>query len=111
MLFRSPQCPESNLALTRNAEGWDDFVGESVAWRETDVAKAEAVVGEIKGTGGQARAYAADLRQVAEIDRLVTSFVSDVGRIDILVNCAGVYFPTVSFRSLRWRSKALGGPS
>src|ERR1700733_6590710 len=94
MLFRAPQCPESNLALTRNAEGWDDFVGESVAWRETDVAKAEAVVGEIKGTGGQARAYAADLRQGAEIDRLVTSFVSDVGRIDILVNCAGVYFPT-----------------
>jgi 3-oxoacyl-[acyl-carrier protein] reductase len=60
----------------------------------SDVAKAEAVVGQIKGTGGQARAYAADLRQVAEIDRLVTSFVSDVGRIDILVNCAGVYFPT-----------------
>lgn len=61
----------------------------------SDLKKAEAVVAEIKQAGGEARAYTADLRQVAEIDRLVTSFVEDFGKIDILVNCAGVYFPTV----------------
>lgn len=61
----------------------------------SDLAKAEAVVAEIKQSGGKARAYVADLREVAEIDRLVSAFVADVGRIDILVNCAGVYFPTV----------------
>lgn len=61
----------------------------------SDLARADAVVAEIKRAGGKARAYVADLRQVAEIDRLVSAFVADVGRIDILVNCAGVYFPTV----------------
>lgn len=61
----------------------------------SDIAKAEAVVAQIKQAGGEARAYVADLRQVAEIDKLVSTFVGDFGRIDILVNCAGVYFPTV----------------
>jgi NAD(P)-dependent dehydrogenase (short-subunit alcohol dehydrogenase family) len=35
------------------------------------------------------------LRKVAEIEKLVAAFVADFSRIDILVNCAGVYFPTV----------------
>ncbi|MEK9285148.1 MULTISPECIES: SDR family NAD(P)-dependent oxidoreductase [unclassified Bradyrhizobium] len=60
----------------------------------SDISRAEAVVAEIKARGGKARAYAADLRHVAEIDRLVSAFSSDHGRIDILINCAGVYFPT-----------------
>lgn len=61
----------------------------------SDIAKAEAVVTEIRQAGGEARAYAADLRKVAEIGKLVAGFVGDFGKIDILVNCAGVYFPTV----------------
>jgi 3-oxoacyl-[acyl-carrier protein] reductase len=61
----------------------------------SDLAKAETVVAEIKQAGGEARAYVADLRRIAEIDRLVSTFVADFGAIDILVNCAGVYFPTV----------------
>jgi NAD(P)-dependent dehydrogenase (short-subunit alcohol dehydrogenase family) len=61
----------------------------------SDIAKAEGVVADIKRAGGNARAYSADLRQVAEIERLVAQFVHDFGGIDILINCAGVYFPTV----------------
>jgi 3-oxoacyl-[acyl-carrier protein] reductase len=61
----------------------------------SDLAKAEAVVAEIAQGGGEARAYVADLRQVSQIDALVESFLADFGRIDILINCAGVYFPTV----------------
>jgi 3-oxoacyl-[acyl-carrier protein] reductase len=50
---------------------------------------AEAIVGEIATTGGQALAIQADVSSVIEAQRLVKETVDRFGRLDILVNNAG----------------------
>jgi NAD(P)-dependent dehydrogenase (short-subunit alcohol dehydrogenase family) len=50
-----------------------------------DAARGAAVVEQIEASGGQASFIAADLRDPAEIERLVT----EVGEVDVLVNNAG----------------------
>jgi NAD(P)-dependent dehydrogenase (short-subunit alcohol dehydrogenase family) len=57
----------------------------------SDVKKAEKVAKAIKGG---ARAYVANVAKPAEVARLVEKVISDFGRIDILVNAAGVFYPT-----------------
>ena len=59
-----------------------------------DMTKAEAVAGRITASGGKAKPYVADLTQVREIAKLVASVKADFGRIDILVNSAGLFYPT-----------------
>jgi len=51
--------------------------------------QAEATVGEIAATGGQALAIQADVSSVIEAQRLVKEAVERFGRLDILVNNAG----------------------
>lgn len=58
------------------------------------IAKAGAVADRIVAAGGRAQAYATDIRQVAAIGALIEQVERDLGPIDILVNSAGVYFPT-----------------
>lgn len=41
-----------------------------------------------------AKPYTADVRKQAEVENLVRSVVADFGQIDILVNCAGVFYPS-----------------
>ena len=53
--------------------------------------EADAVVAEIEGKGGTARAFRADLEQVAQIETMVGEIVAALGRIDVLVNCASVF--------------------
>ncbi|MCS5710417.1 SDR family oxidoreductase [Candidatus Berkiella aquae] len=53
--------------------------------------KAEAVVNEIKNTGGNAAAVRADSADPKAIMSMVEEVVSKHGRIDILVNSAGVF--------------------
>lgn len=48
----------------------------------------------ITDRGGIARAYAADVRDAAAIERLVAAIESDLGGIDLLINAAGVFYPT-----------------
>jgi NAD(P)-dependent dehydrogenase (short-subunit alcohol dehydrogenase family) len=52
--------------------------------------KLEWLVGEIAGDGGQALALPADVTDSAQVTRLVESAQNLFGRIDILVNAAGV---------------------
>jgi NAD(P)-dependent dehydrogenase (short-subunit alcohol dehydrogenase family) len=52
---------------------------------------AQAVVRQIEIARGQAIALQADLTQVAEVDRLVEQAVGAFGRLDILINNAGIY--------------------
>lgn len=59
------------------------------------LAKAQAVVDEIDAAGGVARAYAVDIRDVDAIRALVKQVEQDLGPINILVNSAGVYYPTL----------------
>ena len=57
----------------------------------TRLESAEAVVGEIEAAGGEARAFAADLSQIAECGRLADAVIEAFGTVDILVNNAGLY--------------------
>jgi 3-oxoacyl-[acyl-carrier protein] reductase len=52
--------------------------------------KAEAVVKELKAKGVEARAYKADQSSSSDVDHLVKSVAKDFGRLDVLVNNAGV---------------------
>jgi NAD(P)-dependent dehydrogenase (short-subunit alcohol dehydrogenase family) len=54
--------------------------------------KLEGVANEIKKNGGKALAVAGDVSNIADVDRMVTVTVKKFGRLDILVNCAGVLF-------------------
>ncbi len=59
-----------------------------------DMEKALRVAERISAAGGAASPYVADLREVSQIERLVADVVGDFGRIDILVNSAGLFYPT-----------------
>lgn len=59
-----------------------------------NVEKARAVADAIVQAGGKAAAYAADVTQPEQINRVVAQVERDLGPIDILINSAGVYFPT-----------------
>ena len=53
--------------------------------------KANDVVDAIKGEGGVAKAFRADVSKVSEIERLVSEVINEWERVDILVNNAGVF--------------------
>jgi 3-oxoacyl-[acyl-carrier protein] reductase len=60
----------------------------------SDKAKAQAVVDAIGQSGGTARAFACNVAAVAEIEALVAEVITVLGGIDILINSAGVFYPT-----------------
>jgi len=72
------------VALGLAAEGAKVAVNYSRSAKE-----AEAVVHEIEGGGGVARAYQCDVADYAGVQAMVTSIVKDLGGIDVLVNNAG----------------------
>jgi pteridine reductase len=55
-------------------------------------AEAEDLATQITKQGGRARAFAADLERVDEIERMVVEVLSAMGRIDVLVNSASVFY-------------------
>ncbi len=57
-------------------------------WRQQEAAA--RVAGEIQAAGGQARAVAGDLSQPAEAAAVIAAATETFGRIDVLVNNAGV---------------------
>jgi 3-oxoacyl-[acyl-carrier protein] reductase len=59
-----------------------------------DLTKANNVTSKLKDAGLRALPYVADVSSVNEVNSLVDSIQSDMGEIDILINCAGVYFQT-----------------
>lgn len=54
--------------------------------------RGNAVVDEITAAGGDAHFIAADLGESSACDRLVAAAVEHLGRLDVLVNAAGVIF-------------------
>jgi NAD(P)-dependent dehydrogenase (short-subunit alcohol dehydrogenase family) len=56
--------------------------------------KAQRVVDWIVGAGGQAHPFRCDVASVQEIESLVDSVLALFGQIDVLVNSAGVFYPT-----------------
>jgi 3-oxoacyl-[acyl-carrier protein] reductase len=59
---------------------------------------AEEVVAEIKSKGGEAIAFHADVSQEAQVDSLLKSAIDAWGRIDVLVNNAGITRDTLLLR-------------
>jgi 3-oxoacyl-[acyl-carrier protein] reductase len=54
-------------------------------------AGADKVVADIEAAGGKAMAVGADVRNKAEVESLVRAAIDNFGRLDIVVNNAGVY--------------------
>lgn len=80
--------------------GASSGIGELAAWRLAEAGatvlivarsaeKLEAMVEGIRAQGGRAFAYAADLAELEECDRVCQQALADHGRIDILINNAG----------------------
>jgi NAD(P)-dependent dehydrogenase (short-subunit alcohol dehydrogenase family) len=53
-------------------------------------AEIDALVAEVKGAGGEAIARVADVAKRADVDAVVQTAITRFGRVDVLVNCAGV---------------------
>jgi 3-oxoacyl-[acyl-carrier protein] reductase len=56
--------------------------------------KAQRVVDAIVDAGGHAKPFRCDVTSVQEIKSLVDSVLAAFGQIDVLVNSAGVFYPT-----------------
>lgn len=52
--------------------------------------KAQALEGELKEQGVEAKGYASDAASFQEAEKLVGSVIEDMGRIDVVVNNAGI---------------------
>jgi len=67
-------------------------LGAKVALVGRRIEKLEAVKSEIAHSGGEARAYACDIREEDRVRGTVAAILGDFGRIDALVNNAGGQF-------------------
>lgn len=56
--------------------------------------KAQATVDAIAAGGGSARAFVCDVTSVGAIEALIADVITTLGRIDVLINSAGVFYPT-----------------
>lgn len=80
--------------------------GARVAIADIDSAKAEAVAAEITASGAVARAYEVDVVDKAQVQALVEALLADCGRIDVLINAAGVMFirPLTEINTAEWET-------
>lgn len=62
----------------------------AVNYKSNDAA-ATAVVKALTAAGGKAAAFKGDVSKVSEIERIVEAVIGEFGRIDIVVNNAGVF--------------------
>lgn len=72
---------------------------------QQNAAAAAAVVEQIGASGGEAWAYAADVRDEAAVQAMIDATVARWGRLDILVNNAGITAdaPLVRLRPEQWQ--------
>lgn len=64
--------------------------GAAVVIADWNEDKAAAVVGEIKSSGGRAVAVRTDVSNQAQVEAMVARALDAFGRIDVLVNNAGI---------------------
>ena len=64
--------------------------GASIVVNDVALSSAEEVVEEIKGGGGKGIACGGDISQSQDVSRLVQTAVSTYGKVDTLVNNAGI---------------------
>jgi 2-hydroxycyclohexanecarboxyl-CoA dehydrogenase len=78
--------------------------GAKVAVFDRDLAAAEAVAAAIRESGGNARAFACDITERAQVDGAVAATEAAFGPIDVLVNNAGwdVFRPFTKTEPAQW---------
>ena len=64
--------------------------GAMVTLGDIDLAAAEAAAAEVRAGGGQAQAAQVDVRKLAEVKALVARAAHTFGRIDVMINNAGI---------------------
>src|SRR5437870_1580550 len=64
--------------------------GAALGCADVDGAAAEATAARIRAAGGRATALTLDVRDRAAVDAAVAATVREYGRLDVLVDCAGV---------------------
>jgi len=64
--------------------------GATVAIGDTNAEGGQATAGEIRGAGGRASFRACDVADPEQVSALVDGAVADFGRLDVLVNDAGI---------------------
>ncbi|MGB8702588.1 MAG: 3-oxoacyl-[acyl-carrier-protein] reductase [Thermosynechococcaceae cyanobacterium] len=81
------------IALSLAAEGASVAVNYA-----SSSAAADAVVAEIQGMGAQAIALQADMAKASDVEGLIAAVMEKWGRIDVLVNNAGITRDTLLLR-------------
>ena len=66
-------------------------LGDHVVVSDVDAAKMDATESSIRGAGGNVTAFVADVADEAQVERLAEQAIEATGRIDVLVNCAGIF--------------------
>ena len=76
----------------RSPTRWRRSASPSTSYRSRRSAsdEAEALVGEIAAKGGKAKAYSADVADLAAVQAMVGDIVKDFGGLNILINNAGL---------------------
>jgi NAD(P)-dependent dehydrogenase (short-subunit alcohol dehydrogenase family) len=64
--------------------------GAAVIVNDVDLDRARAVAGAIQKDDGKASAVGADVTRREEVERMVAGLMADYGRLDILINNAGI---------------------
>jgi NAD(P)-dependent dehydrogenase (short-subunit alcohol dehydrogenase family) len=79
-------------------------VGAAVAVLDRDGPGAERVAAEIVESGGAARGWALDVADEAAVDQVFAAIAADLGRVDVLLNNAGIAIrrPTVELSRADW---------
>src|SRR5689334_22253780 len=80
----------ARLLADRGASVVVNDLGGSMAGDGADAGPASAVVAEITAAGGAAIADTSDVSTVAGADALIGTAVSEFGRVDALINNAGI---------------------
>ena len=73
--------------------------GYDIVLSDIDTASVEAAANTIQIEGIQAIGIAADVSNKAQVDNLITKTIEQFGRVDVLVNNAGIY-PFKAFQDL-----------
>lgn len=78
--------------------------GAKVAVTDLDEGECSIVVDEIKAQGGEALCFKMDVSNESEVDEVFSKVIKEWGRLDILINNAGIYIskPALEMTEEEW---------